>query len=162
MKDILFKEEDFVFSYRVGGVLIREGKLLLQKPQNDEYSIIGGHVACMETTAQTLVREFEEELHAQVEVGDLLAIGEVFFPWGKRPCHQICLYYRIRLLDETAIPLDGVFHGYDDLGNERINLDFVWVPLEDIKSGLTVYPMELMEHILADNSGIVHFVSRQI
>ena len=26
--DILFKQDDFVFSYRVGGVLIRDGKIL--------------------------------------------------------------------------------------------------------------------------------------
>ena len=45
--DILFKNDDFVFSYRVGGILIRNGKILLQRPKNDDYSIIGGHVACL-------------------------------------------------------------------------------------------------------------------
>ena len=35
--DILFKKEDFVFSYRVGGILIRNGKILLQRPKNDDY-----------------------------------------------------------------------------------------------------------------------------
>ena len=40
--DILFKKEDFVFSYRVGGILIRNGKILLQRPKNDDYAIIGG------------------------------------------------------------------------------------------------------------------------
>ena len=48
--DILFKNDDFVFSYRVGGILIRNGKILLQRPKNDDYSIIGGHVAAMETS----------------------------------------------------------------------------------------------------------------
>lgn len=48
--DILFKKEDFVFSYRVGGILIRNGKILLQRPKNDDYAIIGGHVAAMETS----------------------------------------------------------------------------------------------------------------
>ena len=43
--DILFKQDDFVFSYRVGGVLIRDGKILLQRPKDDDYAIIGGHVA---------------------------------------------------------------------------------------------------------------------
>ena len=84
-KDILYKEEDFVFSYRVGGILIHDGRILLQKPLNDDYSIIGGHVAAMETTAETLKREFSEELHANVEVGGLMAVGEIFFPWGSRP-----------------------------------------------------------------------------
>ena len=62
--DILFKQDDFVFSYRVGGVLIRDGKILLQRPKGDDYSIIGGHIAAMETTEETLKREYTEELHA--------------------------------------------------------------------------------------------------
>ena len=49
--DILFKNDDFVFSYRVGGILIHKGKILLQRPKNDAYAIIGGHVAAMETKA---------------------------------------------------------------------------------------------------------------
>lgn len=24
-----------------------------------------------------------------------MIIGEIYFPWGKRPCYQICLYYKI-------------------------------------------------------------------
>ena len=34
-RDILFKTDDFIFSYRVGGLLIRNDKILLQKPRND-------------------------------------------------------------------------------------------------------------------------------
>ena len=49
--DILFKNDDFVFSYRVGGILKHNGKILLQRPKNDDYAIIGGHVAAMETLA---------------------------------------------------------------------------------------------------------------
>lgn len=64
--DILFKNDDFVFSYRVGGILKHNGKILLQRPKNDDYAIIGGHVAAMETSMETLKREFEEELHAKI------------------------------------------------------------------------------------------------
>ena len=98
--DILFKNVHFVFSYRVGGILKHNGKILLQRPKNDDYAIIGGHVAAMETSMETLKREFEEELHAKIEVDNLLAIGEINFPWGKRPCHQICLYYNVHLMDD--------------------------------------------------------------
>ena len=78
--DILFRQDGWIFSYRVGGILIHEGRILLQKPADDDYAIIGGHVAAMESTEQTLAREFREELHADVEVGPLLAVGEIFFP----------------------------------------------------------------------------------
>ena len=145
--DILFKNDDFVFSYRVGGILKHNGKILLQRPKNDDYAIIGGHVAAMETSMETLKREFEEELHAKIEVDNLLAIGEI--------------YYNVHLMDDI-IPLDGVFHGYDELDNERIDLDFCWVSLEDLKKGTKVYPLELIPYILESGKEIVHFVSKQI
>ncbi len=182
--DILFKNDDFVFSYRVGGILVHNGKILLQRPADDDYAIIGGHVAAMETSAETLKREFEEELHAKIAVDELLAIGEIYFPWGgspseaarpcaalgatattsccrDKPCHQICLYYKVHLLDDS-IPLDGIFHGYDELDNERIDLDFCWVPLDELKNGTKVYPLELIPHIVQPTGQIVHFVSKQV
>ncbi len=159
--DILYKEDGFVFSYRTGGILIHDGKILLQKPENDDYSIIGGHVARMETTSDTLRREFFEELHAEVEIERLTAIGEIFFPWGNRSCHQISLYYTVKLTDKTSIPLDGSFRGFDDLGNERINLEFVWIPLEKLRE-ITVYPQELIQHILSGEKTIFHFTSDQL
>lgn len=159
--DILYKNDAFIFSYRAGGILIHNGKILLQRPKNDDYSIIGGHISAMETSTQTLMREFKEELHAEIAVDNLFAIGEIFFPWGKRPCHQICLYYTVHLTDDT-IPLDGVFHGYDALDNGRIDLDFCWVPLDDLKNGVKVYPTELIPYLLEPRNDVVHFISRQI
>ena len=94
--DILFNNDDFVFSHRVGGILIRNRKILLQRPKNDD------------------------------------------------------------------IPLDGVFHGYDELANERIDLDFCWVPLDELKNGVKVYPLELIPYIIEPRKEIVHFVSKQI
>lgn len=91
---------------------------MLQKPENDDFAIIGGHVSCLETTAETLEREFEEELHTKISV--------------------------------------------DDLDNERIDLDFCWVPLEKLRNGLKVYPLELIPYILNEHNGAVHFVSKQI
>ena len=88
--DILFKMMILYFHTELDGILKHNGKILLQRPKNDDYAIIGGHVAAMETSMETLKREFEEELHAKIEVDNLLAIGEIYFPWGKRPCHQIC------------------------------------------------------------------------
>ena len=59
-------------------------------------------------------------------------------------------------------PVDGVFHGYDDLDNERIDLDFCWVSLEELKKGAKVYPLELIPYIIEPRKEMVHFVSKQI
>ena len=55
-----------------------------------------------------------------------------------------------------------MFHGYDELDNERIDLDFCWVSLKDLKKGTKVYPLELIPYILESGKEIVHFVSKQI
>jgi 8-oxo-dGTP pyrophosphatase MutT (NUDIX family) len=117
VRDILFKEDSFVFSSRVSGILVHNGKVLVQcPPGTTEHAFIGGHVMVGETQAEALVREFMEEIHAPVTPVKLLAVGEVFIPWGKRPAHQIGLYYKVQLDDLAAIPLEGSFRGYDELG----------------------------------------------
>ena len=63
MSDIIFKTENYVFNYRVAGILIHNGKVLLQKPTNDAgYAVPGGHVEFGETNEETLICEFKEEI----------------------------------------------------------------------------------------------------
>ncbi len=160
MKDILFKDEELVFSYRVGGVLKKGDKILLQR-QNADYAIIGGHVNALETSKQTLIREFKEELRADVKIGNLFAIGEIFFDWGNRACHQISLYYNVSLIDESQIPTSGIFYGFDEAGCKRIDLDYCWIPLCDLEN-ITLYPQELIPYILSNPQTPIHFVSKQL
>ena len=160
MADILFKTDDYIFSYRVGGVLIHNGKVLMQNVEGDDgYAFIGGHVAFGETTDKTLVREFKEEIGADISVERLLIVNENFFPWGKKPCQQINLYYLVSLKDEGQIPLDQNFKALDSLGNERIELNICWIPLEDIPK-TKIYPEKAKEYILNLPNSIVYFTSR--
>ena len=92
MTDILFRTRDYVFSYRVAGIFIRNGNVLLQKPTNDTgYAFPGGHVEFGETNEETLIREFKEEIGVDIRVKELKWVAEIFFPWDHIPCHQICL-----------------------------------------------------------------------
>ena len=159
--DILFSDKEYIFSHRVGGILIQNGKILLQKPKNDDYAIIGGHVNLFETTGNALRREFKEKLHTEIEIDNLMAIGEVFFPWGKKPCHQISLYYKIHLSDENALSKNEIISGFDCLDNKKITLDFCWIPIKELKN-ITVYPKEITPIILKNSTGTEHFVSNQL
>ena len=127
MGDILFQMEDAVFSYRVAGILIHRGRVLLQRSANDSgFAIPGGHAAFGETNAETLRREFQEEMGASVSVGALKWVGECFFPWGNKPCHQIGLYYEVFLEGVPAIPLEGTFVGKEQMENRRFEMEFHW------------------------------------
>lgn len=161
MTDILFKTEDYVFSYRVAGILIREGKILLQRPIDDTgYAFPGGHVSFGETNEESLIREFSEEISADIAVNGLRWVGENFFPWGNKPCHQIGLFYDISLKDESQIPLDRSFFAIDEWGNEQAKLEFSWIPLDQIAE-IELYPIDAKQLLQAYSSEIKHFVYKQ-
>lgn len=159
MRDLYFKNGDNVFSYRVGGILIHNNKILLQKLKNDEgYAIIGGHVSFLENSIETLKREFKEELHIDIEVNYLVAIGEVFIPLGRGRGHQINLYYNVTLKDSNQIALEGALKGYDELNGQIIDLEFVWIPLEKLKKEIKIYPLNLISIILENKQNPTHFI----
>ena len=152
--DILYKTENWVFSYRVAGICVRDGKVLLQKPVNDSaYALPGGHVAFGETNEETLVREFKEELGADIRVGELKWVAENFFPWGDKPCHQICLYYMV----EGQISADTHFMGIEE---RNVPLEFCWIPIDGLKD-LEVYPVEARELLTKLDQGVQHFVFKE-
>ena len=159
--DILFKMEDTVFSYRVAGICVQDGKVLLQTTTGEDRSFAfpGGHVAFGETNEQTLIREFREEIGADVTVGDLKWVAEVFFPWGSKPCHQICLYYMVEL-GASDIPREGAFLGREQMEGRSFNLEFHWIPLEQVKE-LEVYPTNTKELLERLDGGVEHFIYRE-
>lgn len=158
--DILFRTEDYVFSYRVAGICLKNGKVLLQKPTNDTgLAFPGGHVAFGETNADTLIREFKEEIGADISVGDLKWVGEIFFPWGEKPCHQICLYYIVEINSDN-IPSDGMFMAKEHIEGRDFQLEFHWVPLDDLKQ-IEVYPENAAELMSKISDGVQHFVYRE-
>jgi 8-oxo-dGTP pyrophosphatase MutT (NUDIX family) len=161
MTDNLFKTDDFIFSYRVAGILIRDGKVLLQKPTNYEgYAFPGGHVGYGETNERSLIREFKEEVCLDVSVGELKWVAEIFFPWDDKPCHQICLYYLIDLIDESQIPLEGSFKASEEIEGREFDIIFQWVPISDLNN-IEIYPVNAKILLKCLDEGVKHFVYRE-
>ncbi|MBR5310165.1 MAG: NUDIX hydrolase [Oscillospiraceae bacterium] len=160
MSDILFRKDGWVFSYRVAGIAVKNGKVLLQKTTADDaYAFPGGHVELGETNEETLIREFKEEIGADISVGDLRWVAEVFFPWGESPCHQICLYYDIEITDENT-PKDGMFMAKEHIEGRNFELEFHWVPIE--KTGeLEIYPENAKELLKSEEKGVKHFIYKE-
>ncbi len=159
--DILFKTDGWVFSYRVGGILIRDGKILLQRPPGDPgYAFPGGHVIFGETGEEALIREYKEELSADITPIRLLWVAENFFPWGESRCHQVCFYYQVTLQNEAQISLEGSFYARDELDQQTINLELSWIPLEDLDR-IEVYPTHAKEKLKHLADAIEHWVYKQ-
>ena len=160
MADILFKTPEGVFSYRVAGIYVRDGRVLLQKPTNDTaYAFPGGHVSFGETNEETLVREFLEETGAEVSVGELKWVGELFFPWGDKPCHQICLYYAVELLTDGVVSEDFSI-GTEHIEGRDFDLEFHWIPISELDK-IAVYPTNAPELMRKLDGGVQHFIYKE-
>ena len=157
-RDILVKIDDGLFSYRVAGILIRDGMVLLQHPLDDpSYAFPGGHVNFGEVSHEALVREFKEEVRADITPIRLLWVIETFFAWGEKPCHQIGLYFLVALSDETQIPLAGCFTMPDKAEMKISNLEFCWIPLSALDQ-YPVYPLGTKEKLADLPEHIEHWV----
>ena len=160
MSDILFKTDDYVFSYRAAGICIQNDRILLQKPTIDNgFAFPGGHAAFGETNEETLIREFKEEIGADISVGELKWVGEIFFPWGEKPCHQICLYYTV-VIEDGHTPKEGTFLAQEQLEGRNFELEFHWVPIDKI-SDIEIYPANAIQLLENLNDNVQHFVYRE-
>ncbi|HAF66803.1 MAG TPA: DNA mismatch repair protein MutT [Clostridiales bacterium UBA9857] len=165
--EIFFHKDRRVLGYRVAGILIRDGKVLLQKHLDDDGLAFfpGGHVEFGETGEQALVREFREELSTDIRVGPLRWVGEMFYLWSGTAFHQICLYYDISLLDESQFPPDRSFLVTDIRGGQSFKMQFFWVGISEIEK-IKVHPEnagEMLRELLSYPwSGVRHFVYRDL
>ena len=84
MMDILWKRDDWVFSYRVAGICVQNGKVLLQKPTNDNaHAFPGGHVEPGESFVDAVVREMKEETGLTIRNPKLCGIKQFPIDGGR-------------------------------------------------------------------------------
>lgn len=102
------------FNFRVAGVAIHNGRVLLDRNTRNTYWVFpGGHPEMMEPLTEALRRELQEEIGEAVEVGRLLWVLENFFNEG-RDVHEISFYFMIHLNpDSPLLQSDGPFYGQE-------------------------------------------------
>ena len=155
-KDWIFRNDKYICDLRTVGVLVRDGKLLVQRDRDgNEYALPGGHVKIGETTADGLVREYREETGAGICVKKLLWTEECFWEWNGTQAHNIAFYYLIELADGSDIPDTGEFVSHTD----NCNIVLGWMPIEKL-ADVTIYPDFVKEQIYNLDVAQRHFVTR--
>lgn len=85
------------FNYRVVGIAIHEGYVLLHKAEIDNFwTFPGGRAEIGEPAETTLKREMKEELNTNIEIMRLLWFVENFFKYDDKNYHEIALYFLMR------------------------------------------------------------------
>ena len=147
MKDILFDIEGELFSYRIAGVLIKDSKILLTKG-GDDYTLPGGHNQISETSEETLIREFKEETGLDVKPLNVISTYENFWKWDDKECHQLCIYYRLKLINENQELIPNP---------DTKETKFVWLKIEELKN-INLYPLGISDQIINNVIDNTHFI----
>jgi len=83
----------------------------------------------------------------------------VFFPWGEKPCHQICLYYDVEIVDDHT-PRSGVFTAQEQLEGRNFTINFYWVPLDKTED-LLIYPEQTKALLQMPADRVEHFIYKE-
>jgi ADP-ribose pyrophosphatase YjhB (NUDIX family) len=126
--DATFNLGEEIFNYRVAGIWIENGHILLHRQKDDAYwALPGGRAQILEDSKTCLVREMDEELGVSVEVERLLWVVENFFPYAGKNFHEIGFYYLVRGADGKSYYQSGPF-----FGPEGDRLVYQWVKLSEV------------------------------
>jgi len=152
-RDWLFHFDECSCNFRTVGVLVKDGKILIQRDKDGtEYALPGGHVTIGESSEQSLIREYKEETGADIKVDHLIWIEEHFWNWNAKPFHGIAFYYLISLESEIDIPDTGEVVSQKD----NCNVVLKWLPLDELKN-ITIYPSFLTDKISNIPDSIEYF-----
>jgi 8-oxo-dGTP pyrophosphatase MutT (NUDIX family) len=151
-----YEKEKAHFNYRVAGVVIHEGRVLLDRNTRNTYWVLpGGHPEMMEPMADALRREVMEEIGAEVEVVRLLWILENFFHKNK-DIHELSFYFLMTLPpDSPLMQGDGPFYGEEGAHQ----LIYQWFPINEVDLvALPLYPSYLAEALMEIPDSPEHIV----
>jgi ADP-ribose pyrophosphatase YjhB (NUDIX family) len=154
--DVVFRVNRSVFNYRVAGVWIENGHVLLHKMVGDEHwSLPGGRVRMMEDSQTSLKREMAEELGISVNVNQLLWVVENFFEYNGENYHELGLYYSMTVENGASY-----FKEIDFYGIEGSRLIFRWVPMNQLEE-IPLYPLFLRKELKHLPCSTQYIIARQ-
>jgi 8-oxo-dGTP pyrophosphatase MutT (NUDIX family) len=127
--ELSFQTDGRKFLYRVGGIAVRDGRVLVhQWPSDDDfYCVPGGRAEFGEDAAGALRREMREELGCEVTVGRLLWVVENFFTYAGVETHEVGFYFAIELPDDCMQASGQPWTGHEVDGSEMY---FSWQPID--------------------------------
>lgn len=154
--DIVFKTEEAIFNFRVAGIWIENGHVLIHRAVYDtSWSLPGGRVAMLEDSKESIIRELQEELGIDIEVEKLLWSAENFFEYDDQSFHEIGFYYKISSKQAGNYFREDEFHG-----KEGERLIYKWVPIEALEQ-MELYPVFLRTDLKNIPEYPQHIVARQ-
>ncbi len=150
--DINFTIDTEVFNYRVGAVIKKDNKILVQKDEgSDYYTLIGGRCKLGESSVEAILREFREETGLNAEFVKTLGILENFF--NSNYNHKN--YHEILIINEIKIDKSIDIHNIKNIeGKDEI---YKWLSIDELKT--SKFLPEVVLDII-DGNKLVHIINK--
>ncbi|MBO6558823.1 MAG: NUDIX domain-containing protein [Pseudomonadales bacterium] len=141
---LTFDDDNRRFTYRTVGILIHQGKVLLQSSPDDDYwALPGGRVEHGESALESLVREIKEEMDVVATSTRPLWIVDNHFEEFGMVCHELGMYCEVTVDPDSYIYSASEFEGVE----RDKDLIFRWFELAEIGE-TELYPAFLRQSLL--------------
>ncbi|GAA0790190.1 NUDIX hydrolase [Hathewaya limosa] len=155
---IVIKEDGIRFNYRNVGIAIKDNKVLLHKPEEYEFwALPEGRCELLETSIETIKREFLEELGEEITVEKLVWVVENFFEIKNEKYHEISMYYMIKFCDESEIYKHKEIKGIED----DKKLIFKWFDINELEKQ-PIQPTFIKDELKCISDNIKHIIHKEI
>lgn len=128
------------------GLAIHHGRLLVQEyhaADETYYRPLGGSIELGEKSAHTVIREFQEELHTEVEIINYVGCLENIFHLNEEIAHEIIQLYSLRLLDVSLYETETL-----NIQDEQTISYAKWIPITAfIQKEKVLYPDGILNYI---------------
>ncbi|EEK76756.1 NUDIX domain-containing protein [Bacillus cereus] len=128
------------------GLATHHGRLFVQEYRTGDetyYRPLGGSIELGEKSADTVIREFKEELHTEVEITNYLGCLENIFQLDEEIGHEIIQLYSLRLLDTSLYEMEKV-----NIQDEQTVSYAKWIPVTAfIQKEKALYPDGILRYL---------------
>ena len=126
---IMSSNSGITFMYRVGGIVVRSDRLLVELGLHARFCFVpGGRVEYGESAVEALGREMREELGEKVEIGRLVIVADNLFELDGYRFQEVGLYFLVDFAPGSRIPKrENVFEGTEP------GTSFQWIPLDELE-----------------------------
>lgn len=157
---IKMKTDDYNFKFRVSGITINNGKILLVDMDDSGFLCLpGGYVELGETTEEAILREMEEEIRKKFHIKKYLGVVENYFinKYNKK-MHEISFYYLLETKDTFK---NENFTLIENDKGHSIKLDFKWIDLNEIED-YDIRPSFLKKVFRENNLEFNHLIFNEL
>jgi len=140
---VMFSNGEITFMYRVGGIAVHDGRLLVEHNVKHDFCFVpGGRVEYGENAVQALSRELDEELGGDIRIGRLVIVADNLFELDGIRYQEAGLYFLMEFPPgHPVLEREGRFEAAEP------NLVYEWLPLDRLEEE-KLFPRFLRELVL--------------